>query len=216
VSARYGVFLRPDPLTCAAVTRITDQLRAQYGLLSAGAFPPHATLAGSLALGHRVDAFTAALDELLAAAEPFAVHNAGIARPGGLVFDIHSEGPLVELAARVDAVSRPFLAPVPDEQLPPDVHPEGEWVAHLSLASHDYEARGDWGDEVEAYVRALAVPYPEQFTADTVALYRFEHPTWTGAWWRDLRWEWVRGWRLGRSADVRDQAAGALQQDAEL
>jgi hypothetical protein len=31
---RHGVFLRPDPLTCAAVTRITTQLRAQYGLVS--------------------------------------------------------------------------------------------------------------------------------------------------------------------------------------
>ena len=47
---RYGVFLRPDPLTCASVTRITGQLRAQFGLVSAGAFPPHATLAGSLPL----------------------------------------------------------------------------------------------------------------------------------------------------------------------
>ena len=45
---RFGVFLRPDPKTCAAVTQITSQLRAQYGLVSAGAFPPHITLAGSL------------------------------------------------------------------------------------------------------------------------------------------------------------------------
>ena len=45
---RFGVFLRPDPKTCAAVTQITNQLRAQYGLVSAGAFPPHITLAGSL------------------------------------------------------------------------------------------------------------------------------------------------------------------------
>src|SRR5512133_1460895 len=45
---RFGVFLRPDPRTCAAVTQITGQLRAQYGLISADAFPPHVTLAGSL------------------------------------------------------------------------------------------------------------------------------------------------------------------------
>ena len=45
---RFGVFLRPDPKTCAAVTHITNQLRAQYGLVSAGAFPTHITLAGSL------------------------------------------------------------------------------------------------------------------------------------------------------------------------
>ncbi|MCE3276742.1 MAG: hypothetical protein K0R13_2597, partial [Propionibacteriaceae bacterium] len=28
---RFGVFLRPDPKTCAAVTQITSLLRAQYG-----------------------------------------------------------------------------------------------------------------------------------------------------------------------------------------
>src|SRR4029450_14112930 len=37
---RFGVFLRPDPKTCAAVTQITSQLQAQYGLVSAGGFPP--------------------------------------------------------------------------------------------------------------------------------------------------------------------------------
>lgn len=36
---RYGIFLRPDARTCRAVTVVTDQIRAQYGLVSAGAFP---------------------------------------------------------------------------------------------------------------------------------------------------------------------------------
>lgn len=35
-STRFGVFLRPDPVTCAAVTAITGQLRVRYGLVSAG------------------------------------------------------------------------------------------------------------------------------------------------------------------------------------
>jgi hypothetical protein len=48
-----------SPRTSAAVTTITGLARAQFGLVSAGAFPPHVTLAGSLPL--RVDE-----DELLA------------------------------------------------------------------------------------------------------------------------------------------------------
>jgi hypothetical protein len=47
VTTRYGVFLTPDPATCAAVSTVTGLIRAQYGFVSAAAFPPHATLAGS-------------------------------------------------------------------------------------------------------------------------------------------------------------------------
>ena len=42
----------------------------------------------------------------------------------------------------------------------------------------------------------LGVIPPASFTADTVLLYRFAHNTWTGSWWRDMRWEHVRSWRL--------------------
>jgi hypothetical protein len=37
---RYGVFFTPDARTSAAVTTITGLVRAQFGLVSAGAFPP--------------------------------------------------------------------------------------------------------------------------------------------------------------------------------
>jgi hypothetical protein len=46
---RYGVFLMPDAKTSAAVASITGFVRAQFGLVSAKRFPPHVTLAGSLA-----------------------------------------------------------------------------------------------------------------------------------------------------------------------
>jgi len=36
---RRGVYLRPDPHTCSLVTALTGRLRAQYGLVSAGASP---------------------------------------------------------------------------------------------------------------------------------------------------------------------------------
>src|SRR3954447_10917599 len=88
MATRYGVFLRPDPLTCAAVTRITAQLRAQFGLVSAGAFPPHATLAGSPPLAPP----PRALARALAPVAPFTVRNHGLAwLNGGLVYDVHGE-----------------------------------------------------------------------------------------------------------------------------
>ena len=190
MAERYGVFLRPDPLTCAAVTRITGQLRAQFGLVSAGAFPPHATLAGSLPLAGPAEELLRAL----APVAPFTVQNHGLAwLNGGLVYDVH--GPeLAQLAATVDAAVRPQLEPAPG--LAADLFEPERWRAHLSLGSHDLAARPDLHEEVEAYVRGLAVEVPAEFPAEVVAVYRLEHETWTGSWWRAMTWEHVRSVRL--------------------
>ena len=190
MAERYGVFLRPDPRTCAAVTRITGQLRAQFGLVSAAAFPPHATLAGSLPLVGPPEELTPAL----ATVAPFSVRNHGLSwLNGGLVYDVHNEE-IAQLAATVDAVVRPLLEPAPG--LAADRFEPDRWRAHLSLASHDLVARPDLHDEVEAYVRGLAVEAPAEFTAEVVAVYRLEHETWTGSWWRAMTWEHVRSLRL--------------------
>ena len=190
MATRYGVFLRPDPLTCAAVTRITGQLRAQFGLVSAGAFPPHATLAGSLPLAGPAEELLRAL----APVAPFTVQNHGLAwLNGGLVYDVH--GPeLAQLAATVDAAVRPQLEPAPG--LAADLFEPERWRAHLSLGSHDLAARPDLHEEVEAYVRELAIEVPAEFPAEIVAVYRLEHETWTGSWWRAMTWEHVRSLRL--------------------
>jgi hypothetical protein len=191
MATRYGVFLRPDPPTCAAVTRITGQLRAQFGLVSAGAFPPHATLAGSLPLAGPPEALARAL----APVAPFTVRNHGLAwLNGGLVYDVHGEQ-VAALAAAVDAAVRPLL--VPAAGLPADLFEPGRWHAHLSLGSHDLAARPDLHDEVEEYVRGLAVEVPAEFPAEVVAVYRLEHETWSGSWWRAMEWEHVRSLRLG-------------------
>jgi len=196
MATRYGVFLRPDPLTCAAVTRITGQLRAQFGLVSAGAFPPHATLAGSLPLAAPPEELIRALETALAPLAAFTALNHGLAwLGGGLIYDVHGEA-MAELAAAVDAAVRPLLGPAPG--LPADLFERERWRAHLSLASHDLFERLDLHEEVEAYVRGLAVDVPAEFTAEVVAVYRLEHATWTGSWWRAMEWEHVRSVRLAR------------------
>ena len=210
---RYGVFLRPDPRTCAAVTTIAGQLRAQYGLVSASRFPPHATLAGSLPLAgdpdEARDGLLAALDAVLDGVPPIPMVNAGIDWLGpGLVYDVHSlpsrpggapdhaNDALVALATAVQRAVRPLLAPDREGRLPADLHEPGAWRGHLSLASHELRDRGDLRDEVEDYVRGLDVPVPARFAAEVVSLYRFTHPSWSGAWWTDFRWSHVRSWRL--------------------
>jgi hypothetical protein len=201
---RYGVYLRPDPTTCAAVTAVTTQLRAQYGIVSAGAFPPHATLVGSRHITAPAEEIVAAVTRGLADASAFTVHNAGVRRQGvGLVYDVHhlADGitpnpAFVDLAARVDKAVAPLETPAPN----PAEHrfDRDTFRAHLSLVSHDMYVRPDLSEEVEEYVNGLPVPLPESFPGDRVTLYRTRSDDWTGRWWQTLTWEHVHTWRLPR------------------
>ncbi|MEV5714732.1 2'-5' RNA ligase family protein [Amycolatopsis mediterranei] len=199
---RYGVYLRPDPATCAAVTAVTTQLRAQYGIVSAGAFPPHATLVGSRHSTVDPKSIVDAVSAGIAGIERFPVYNAGVVPHGvGLIHDVHhlADGKtpnpaFTDLAAAVDTAVAPLVTPAPS----PAEHrfDRASFHAHLSLASHDLYERPDLRDEVIEYVRALPVSWPDEFTGDTVTLYRTRSDDWTGRWWRTLTWEHVHTWRL--------------------
>jgi hypothetical protein len=200
---RFGVFLRPDPKTCAAVTQITGHLRAQYGLISAGAFPPHVTLAGSLPVVVPLAELIQLIGFVLRRSPAFPVQNLGIRRlaDSALAYDVSGvDGApnrrLNDLAGAVDSVVRPLVGP--SGSLPPGLYEPDRWMPHISLVSHELRIRADLRDEVEDYVNGLGIIPPPSFTADTVTLYRFAHNTWTGSWWRDMRWEHVRSWRLAR------------------
>jgi len=198
---RYGIYLRPDAKTCRAVTAVTDQLRAQYGLLSAGAFPPHATLVGSQPFGFSEPAVVDALTELLDGRPAFPVHNAGVRAQGrGYVYDV-SENPdgsvnddLVSLARDIEATVAPFRAPM-NNPLPNDFVPE-LYRGHLSLASHDLYVRPDLYEEVGEFIRELDVPVPGGFSGRTVGMYRTSSPDWSGRWWQTMTWEHVHTWNL--------------------
>jgi hypothetical protein len=198
---RFGVFLRPDPKTCAAVTQITSQLRAQYGLVSAGAFPPHITLAGSLPVVVPLAELMQLIGFVLRRIPAFTVHNVGVRRlaDSAIAYDVSTldgmpNRHLLSLAGAVDSVVRPLVGP--SGPLPPALYEPDRWMAHISLASHELQVRADIRGEIEDYVNELGVRAPSSFIADTVMLYRFAHNTWTGSWWRDMRWEHVRSWRL--------------------
>jgi len=203
---RYGVFLRPDPATCWAVTQITDAVRAQFGLVSAGAFPPHATLVGNLRAaseGAVTDAVTAALDGLTA----FPLHNAGVTRVGDCwLMDAHTDGtgvpnaPLVELAARaIDAVT-PLSIPHDDHLVGP-IDIDAFW-AHFSVASHDLIVEPRLSDEVGAFIAGLPITWPTRSVAEVVSLFAFRSDDWRAQWWSTLSWRHVRSWTLPARAEA--------------
>jgi hypothetical protein len=214
MSTRYGVFLVPDAVTSAAVTAVTGSIRAQYGLVSAGAFPPHATLVGSLPIACRESELLEALDQALSGVVAVRVQNAGVRELGEVVvYDVSELDGAVntglrDLARVVDATVRPLLASTTG--FPPDVYIEDRFHPHLSLASHDLWARPELLAEVARFARALPVAYSSEFLGDTVAAYRFEHPTWEGRWWEVLRWTHVRSWRLREPGEppVRPSTSG--------
>ena len=211
IPVRYGVFMTPDPATSAAVTQVTGFIKAQYGLVSAGAFPPHATLAGSLPISDET-ALVDALDAALRTQAAVPVENHGVrtisrsalranVRVLGdiVIYDINDIGPsrneaLRTLALNVNEVVRPLLAST--SGLTADTHDGTRFHAHLSLASHELYERPDLRDEIATYASALPVTAPPHFVANTITLYRLQHPTWSGPWWTDMTWTHHRTWHL--------------------
>jgi hypothetical protein len=198
---RYGVFLRPDPRTSTAVTTVTALVRAQYGFVSAGAFPPHVTLAGSLPIAVSEQELIDRLGQRLDPVPSFEVENNGVRRlpVSSVVYGVHEldgapNDALVELAALVEEVISPLLWPAPG--LEADRYRPERWSGHFSLASHEMLEREDLRDEVEEFIRGLDVTPPTRWRAEVVTLYRLCRPDWIGPWWETFRWQHVRSWRL--------------------
>jgi hypothetical protein len=199
---RYGVYLVPDARTCRAVTEVTTQLRAQFGLVSAGAFPPHATLVGRQHLRLDEDEIISRITTALANVHSFDVHNAGAVQHGrGFVFDVnHREDgsvnePFHDLARRIQAAVAPLR--INDPGSPTNDFDPRTFSGHLSLASHDLFTRPDLTAEVGEYIKELEIPVPSYFKARKIALYRTESRDWAGRWWTNMTWEHVRTWNLG-------------------
>lgn len=200
---RYGVFLLPDSRTSAAVTTITTLLSAQFGFVSAGRFPPHMTLAGSLPLAVSETELVASVRTIAARHQPVTIVNAGSQRlwESVLAYDVHRDQTgaantaLVDLAVDVMEAVRPLLTA--RTHLTADVHDRADWYGHLSLASHDLAGRPEWLTLIEHFVHELAEPFPEHFEASRLGVFRLHHPDWTGTWWTSFTWELAELIQLG-------------------
>ncbi len=197
----YGVYLRPDPLTCRAVMELTDIMKRQFGIVSSAAFPPHATLVGAIPTEASEDELIAALEPVMSDARRIPVHNAGITRHNiAVTFDVdrtrrgEKNTAIRDLAIAIDDALSPLKSSGEGHRMKPF---DGEsFRAHLSLASHDLETLPHMREEVEQFLRSLPHSAPSDFIADTVTLYRFHSADWSGEWWHDLRWWHLRSWTL--------------------
>ena len=210
---RYGVFLRPDPATCWNVTQVTSALRAQFGITSAGAFAPHATLVGNVGLaGATRDRAGAerglieAMDAVFAGVPPFPVYNSGVRRMvehgrATYQYDINRDqhgrsanAPLNAVARAVKQAVLPLSEPVTHLFSTPVA--DYEFAGHLGLASHELLLDDHLAEEVGEYIAELPLtPAPASFVARWYTLYRFSSAAWDGHWWETLAWDHVRSWR---------------------
>lgn len=197
---RWGVYLRPDPLTARAQAEIHDLLARQFGLHAAGTFMPHATLKGFFRTTADEATLIAALAPVLRGRGAFEVWNHGVVAYGrsALVLDVNrtERGPVNEPLRGLhtdifDAVA-PHIADDCDFTGREGHH--ALFHAHLTLMMADCP---DWlFDEVRGFVTALEPIGAPRFTAEWVHLYDFTSEDWAGAWWETLRWRLRHSWRL--------------------
>jgi len=206
---RYGIFLRPDAATCWTVTQITFALKQQFGLVSAGAFPPHATIIGNFRTEASQDELIAVLDDVFAGVQPLTVYNSGIERNSdryGFNLNLNESATdvnrsLEKVARRVSDAVEPLCAP-PD---PPDLLTPGpadySFAAHLSLAAHELAIDNRLSDEIGEFLEGLPITPPASFTARWYSLFEFR-ADWSSYWWEHMTWRHLRSWDVSASRDT--------------
>jgi hypothetical protein len=204
---RYGIFLRPDAATCWTVTQVTIALQRQFGLVSAGAFPPHATLIGNLRTHASEKELTSALDAAFAGVQALPVYNKGIERNSdryGYNLEEDATGtsiniPLSEVAQRVKEAVDPLYAPLEvDDFLTPGLS-EYSFAAHLSLAAHELAVDNRLSDEVGEFLEGLPIEPPASFVARWYSLFEFK-ADWSGHWWEHMTWRHLRSWDVSTNS----------------
>lgn len=200
---RYGIFLRPDPQTCWNVTQVTFAIARQFGYVSAGAFPPHATLIGNLRTHAGHDELVAALDPVFAATSPFTVHNSGVTRTAKDTYEynvnLSQDGVTVNAAfAAVASAVKDAVIPLalPHEDYLTTATEEYQFAGHLGLASHELLFDNSLCEEIGGFIEGLPIdPPPAWFTARWYSLFEFQ-ADWSGHWWEHMSWRHLHSWHV--------------------
>jgi hypothetical protein len=199
-NTRYGIFLRPDPETCWAITQITFALQQQYGFVAARAFAPHATLIGNLNVHLTAEELVAVLEPIFENVAPIPIYNTGVQRTHKGTFeynidlDASGQGPnsaLHRVAADVKSAVLP-LHVTHEDLLAPNVQ-DYTFAGHLGLASFELSVDNRLSDEVGEFIAGLPITFPSSFVARWYTLFEFQ-ADWSGPWWEDMPWRHVKSW----------------------
>ncbi|MEV6283977.1 hypothetical protein [Kribbella sp. NPDC051770] len=200
---RYGLFLRPPAKLASIQAQTHALLRAQFGLVAAGAFPPHVTILGHVATDASDNDMVAAAAAAVEGFGAVPVHNRGLAPyHGGICHDVGSlaSGEPNPALLELFRAARKHLDPLRTPLGPAyrgGVKEEDEFYGHMSLAGHDLTRRPDLFAEVLRFLTDLDIGAPGDYVFDVVSLYRFETRTgWDGPWWETMTWTLLSSHRL--------------------
>jgi hypothetical protein len=179
---------------------VTHALNKQFGLVSAGAFPPHITLIGNLCTQATEDELIAALDPVFDDVRPFPVYNSGIDRrgPGTYEYNVNLDEsgnkpnePLGRVADTVAKTVAPLSVPVDEYMVTPVA--EYKFAAHLGLASHELVVDNRLSQEVGDFLAGLPLQPPASFLARWYSVFEFR-ADWSSQWWQHMTWRHIHSW----------------------
>lgn len=198
---RFGFYLRPSYEMSRAQAELHDLFKRQFGLITAGAFMPHATVKGFFRSDATIAEMKAALDPVMAGRPPFTVVNNGPIAFGrsSIVLNVQQDE-FGETNHALQSLHEDAFA-----ALQPLVHSECRFTpvegsgsmffAHLTLVQS--LPREDFYDEVFAFARDAEPIGPRRFMAKYFHLYAFRSEDWEGNWGATLSWEMLHSWKLG-------------------
>lgn len=178
-------------------------LERQFGLIAAGAFPPHMTILGHVPTRDDDDEVIQAARRALDGVRPVRFFNQGLAEyHGGIIHDIGmlqdgSPNPeLLELFRRARHHLDSLRVP-PRNEFKGGVKEETGFHGHISIAAHDLSLRPEQWDEVYEFLAQLDVDMRGEYISDTASLYAFETQSgWDGRWWETMSWRLLTSVKL--------------------
>ena len=205
---RYGIFIRPPAAVALPALEMMRTARDLFGFHAAIAYPPHITLIGSIVLDGTEVQLVDAIDGVLSGRPAIPIHgrglNASIGAAVGIDYNRTSNGEqntqltdLYEDLRRETAQLRGFEPS--DRKAAERQAKEGAELfrGHLTVLGHDGIDNAVVRDEARGVLQSLVKDLPEDWSADTVTLYRFWSAEWDAKYWMTQQWIPIASWRLG-------------------
>lgn len=204
---RYGIFIRPPAAVALPALEMMRTARDLFGFHAAIAYPPHITLIGSIVLNGTEVQLVDAIDGVLSDRQSIPVHgrglNASIGAAVGIDYNRTSNGEqntqLAELYEDLRRETESLRGFEPTDRKAAERRAkEGaeHFRAHLTVLGHDGIDNSVARDEARGVLEYLADDLPEDWTADTITLYRFWSAEWDGKYWMTQQWTPIASWQL--------------------
>jgi 2'-5' RNA ligase len=198
----FGLYLIPPASLVAPLSLAHVLLEKEFGCVVAGRFMVHVTVKGFFKPkpGADIDRLVSEIDQTYAGRASFPVSFRPPARwrseRGASVFLPLASESLDALHQATWRVIEPYVAE--DCPFTPGERPGVAFYPHLTLVQYDLPSDPVLQDRAFEQCCDICERLPAQsWDARDLQLIRFESDDWPGRWWETLRFQQLKGWRLG-------------------